>query len=137
MAKVTIREAAKLVKPDESTIYRHVRTGKIASETNPQGKKVIDTAELQRFYGEIKTATPEITNGNHQQIPHPANDEIVALLESKIELLTEQNQDLKKDKDRLMEMLSVEQEKTKMLMLPTPKEEAKPISIWKRIFRYT
>jgi len=55
MAIVTISEASKLVGKTTRTIQRHVVSGKISKTTTPNGLAGIDTSELIRVYGQIKS----------------------------------------------------------------------------------
>ena len=55
MSKISIAEALKLVDVSKTTLYRDLKENKLSSTTDTKGKKVIDTAELERFYGQLKS----------------------------------------------------------------------------------
>ena len=92
MSKITFSEAVNIIPVSESTLRRHMRSGKVSSEKDHGGRNLFDTAELARVYGDLKL------NGNPPLSSEPANDgqmtdddaptKIVALLE-------EQNTELK------------------------------------------
>ena len=56
MSKLNISQAARAVGVARITIQRHLKQGKLSFDTTDwQGHKLIDTSELTRVYGEIKT----------------------------------------------------------------------------------
>ena len=63
MPYLTITEAAKLVEKSDKTLHRWTKDGTLTFSRNPQGMKVIDTAELQRVCGPLKIPTV-LPNGN-------------------------------------------------------------------------
>lgn len=84
MAIVSISEAAKLSGKDRTTIYRYIRHGKLSKAVNG-----IDTSELMRVFGDIKTPQSATV------VPHVPNhtapqNESVAVLQKEIELLRQQ-----------------------------------------------
>lgn len=54
MAKITLSEAVKIIPVSESTLRPHMRTGKVSSEKDHNGRNLFDTAELARVYGDLK-----------------------------------------------------------------------------------
>ena len=114
--------------------------------------KQIGVSELERVYGQLKNnettaeasgEQAERVNDNHQNLPmngnethHPqsvnGNDrEVIALLENQIQDLkaqltqaSDRENTLVGEKSKLLDMLSAEQEKTRVLMLPAPKKNA-------------
>ena len=147
MSKISIAEALKLVDVSKTTLYRDLKENKLSSTTDAKGKKVIDTAELERFYGQLKS--PSVNgagnNGNSQSDPteqngtdgNPESDNseqkgkkaespaVVAVLEDQVALLKSQLECEREEKVKLLDMLAMEQEKTKLLMLP--QAEAEPV----------
>ena len=156
MSKISIAEALKLVDVSKTTLYRDLKENKLSSTTDAKGKKVIDTAELERFYGQLKS--PSVNgagnNGNSQSDPteqkgtdgNPASDNsehngtvdgspaVVAVLEDQVALLTSQLECERQEKLKLLDMLAMEQEKTKLLMLP--QAEAAPVKKKRRWLGY-
>lgn len=55
MSKLTI---------SESTLRRDLSRGKVSSEKDRQGRRRIDTAELIRGYGELKTSNEQSTQSD-------------------------------------------------------------------------
>lgn len=140
MSKIPIAEALKLVNVSKTTLYRDLKKNKLSSTTDTKGKKVIDTAELERFYGQLKS--PSVNgagnNGNSQSDPTEqngtdgnqesdnsaqngtvdGNPAVIAVLEDQVGVLKSQLESERQEKMKLLEMLAMEQEKTKLLMLP-------------------
>ena len=57
MPKLTISEAAKLTPHNRQTLYKHAKEGKLTTTKDALGKVVVDTAELQRVYGNLNVET--------------------------------------------------------------------------------
>ena len=158
MSKISIAEALKLVDVSKTTLYRDLKQNKLSSTTDAKGKKVIDTAELERFYGQLKS--PSVNgagnNGNSQSDPteHNGTDgkpesensehngtvdgspAVIAVLEDQIAVLKSQLECERQEKVKLIDMLAMEQEKTKLLMLPqAAPEQVKNKASWLGYFR--
>ena len=141
MSKIPIAEALKLVNVSKTTLYRDLKENKLSSTTDAKGKKVIDTAELERFYGQLKSPSVNGSgnNGNSQSDPTEqngtdgnresdnsetqngtvdGNPAVIAVLEDQVGVLKSQLESERQEKMKLLEMLAMEQEKTKLLMLP-------------------
>lgn len=147
MAKVTVTEALELVPVKKTALYGDIKKGLLSAETDNRGRKVVDTAELERVYGQLKipntNGKPEGTqrtetngsgnpNGTKQTKTNTnGNASEVDVLKAQVEFLTAslekaetRAEELKTDKQELGErlaeahkMLSTEQEKTRLLML--------------------
>ena len=158
MAKISIAEALKLVTVSKTTVYRDLKENKLSSTTDAKGKKVIDTAELERFYGQLKS--PSVNgagnNGNSQSDPTEqngthgkpesdtsehngtgnGNPAVIAVLEDQVAVLKSQLESEREEKVKLLDMLAMEQEKTKLLMLPqTEAAQAQKKGSWLGYFR--
>lgn len=154
MSKLTLSEALDYVDVSRSKLYQDSADGTISTEKNKQGKKVVDVSELERVYGKLRNPEmdneasetdshghTESSNGQHPSSngtsPHPS--ESVQLLELQVSMLETQLQQAaeresvliaEKEKliereDKLVEMLSIEQDKTRQLMLPPPKPKGR------------
>ena len=158
MSKISIAEALKLVNVSKTTLYRDLKENKLSSTTDAKGKKVIDTAELERFYGQLKS--PSVNgagnNGNSQSDPteqngtdgNPESDNseqngtvdgspaVIAVLEDQVAVLKSQLECEREEKVKLLDMLAMEQEKTKLLMLPQAEpEQVQKKGSWLGYFR--
>ena len=158
MSKISIAEALKRVDVSKTTLYRDLKENKLSSTTDAKGKKVIDTAELERFYGQLKS--PSVNgagnNGTSQSDPTEqsgtdgkqvsdtsehngtvdGSPTVIAVLEDQVALLKSQLECERQEKVKLLDMLAIEQEKTKMLMLPQAvPEPVKNKASWLRYFR--
>lgn len=70
MAKVNLSKAAVLVGKNRTTIWRHVKQGRVSIERDRDGNPLVDTSELIRVYGELKPiATPEKEKKQHHASP--------------------------------------------------------------------
>ena len=113
MALLTIAQAARTVGVARSTIYSHLRSGKLSTTQTPTGERRIDTSELTRVYGPAKqTMQSDVVS------PAPLD---VAILQARIEALEAQNRLLRD------EVQAGREEKAKLLdvisrgLLETPK----------------
>ena len=116
MSKLSIVEAVKVIPVSESKLRRDLKSGKVSCETAKNGKKVIDASELERAYG-LLPANEVQSNGTDSQ-------KVVSFLEAQVIDLKRQLEKAEEREDRLLDMLSTEQEKTRQLMLPAPKKKA-------------
>ena len=158
MSKISIAEALKLVNVSKTTLYRDLKENRLSSTTDAKGKKVIDTAELERFYGQLKfpSVNGAGNNGNSQSDPTEQNGthgtpesdnsehngtvdgspDVIAVLEDQVAVLKSQLECEREEKVKLLDMLAMEQEKTKMLMLPqAAPEQVKNKASWLGYFR--
>lgn len=55
MPQLTVAESARATGKDRSTIHRHIKGGRLSADKDAQGRVVIDTSELLRVYGELRT----------------------------------------------------------------------------------
>ena len=131
MAKISISEAVGLTGISESTIRRDIKSGKVSSEKDAKGHRRIDIAELQRVY--------DLTLPPDSQKAEPESQQIIGLLENQIADLkaqlsqaSERETALITEKTKLLDMLSTEQEKTRLeqeksrlLMLPASEKNRK------------
>lgn len=145
MSKVRISHAAKLIGKSKHTLYRDIEKGLVSCEMDGRGFKVIDVSELERFYGPLatpdeneretvadETADPSLpdTPQRHETLDVggvPAR-EVIDLLKDQVagqqiqlEHATEQISQSAAREAELLQLLSAEQEKNKLLMLPAPR----------------
>ena len=142
MAKLTITEAVKVIPVSESKLRRDLKAGVVSCEVDEKGKKRFDPSELARVYGQIDL--PENNGQVKESNPPPSETghdtpKIVALLENQIvdlkaelERATDRENVLITEKTKLLDMLSTEQEKTRLeqeksrlLMLPASEAHTK------------
>ena len=105
MPLITIAQAARTVGVARSTIYAHLRSGKLSAIQTPTGERRIDTSELTRVYGPVgPTAQSDVV------IPTPLD---IALLQARIEALEAQNRLLRdevqvsrEEKAKLLDVIS-------------------------------
>ena len=154
MARLTIKESVAIAPVSESTLRRDIKSGKVSSEKDDRGRRRIDTAELARVYGQLTHATeskdiemntvdtPNNGTLNSSDTPDTPTDtpKVVSLLENQIadlkaqlESATDRENALMTEKTKLLDMLSTEQEKTRLeqeksrlLMLPASETNTAP-----------
>src|SRR5690606_19379419 len=68
MAKVGAQRAAELTGRSKSTIQRAMNNGKLSYEVDSNGRRVIDTSELDRAFGLQKTETQTTTSDNSRAV---------------------------------------------------------------------
>ena len=105
MALLTITQAARTAGVARSTIYAHLRTGKLSAIRTPTDERRIDTSELARVYGLVGPTTQSDVVG-------PTSLD-VALLQARIEALEAQNKLLRdevqagrEEKAKLLDVIS-------------------------------
>ena len=155
MSKISIAEALKLVDVSKTTLYRDLKENKLSSTTDAKGKKVIDTAELERFYGQLRSPSVNGAGSNRNSQSDPTeqngkretdnseaqngnmdrNPAVIAVLEDQVAVLKAQLECERQEKGKLLDMLAMEQEKTKLLMLPQAEpERVKKKRSWLGVF---
>ena len=125
MAKVTISEAVGLTGVSESTIRRDIKSGKVSSEKDEKGHRRINTAELDRVYGNL-TSPPE------RQVAEHDSQKVIAVLENQVadlqkqlELSNDREMALIDEKSKLLDLLAAEKEEKRALMLPVDEQKPK------------
>lgn len=68
MALVNITQAANIAGITKSTLYKHIKQGKVTSCLTPDGNKAIDTNELARVYGVLTATVAADTNDGFSQL---------------------------------------------------------------------
>ncbi len=105
MSLLTIAQAARTVGVARSTIYSHLRSGKLSATRTSTGERRIDTSELTRVYGPVGLTTQsDVVNSTLID---------VALLQARIEALEAQNKLLRdevqvsrEEKAKLLDVIS-------------------------------
>ena len=105
MTLLTIAQAARTAGVARSTIYSHLRSGKLSAIRTPTGERRIDTSELARVYDTVRhTTQSDVVRSTPQDI---------ALLQAKIESLEAQNKLLRdevqtgrEEKAKLLDVIS-------------------------------
>lgn len=129
MAKVRITQAEQLTGKSRATIYRDIEKGLVSADVDERGFKVIAVSELERFYGKLKMPVEthcesQVDAMEQDKKQVAAADEmllVVEVLRDQVALLTTQLENAASRETQLLQLLSTEQEKTKLLMLPAPK----------------
>ena len=130
MSKITMSEAEKLVPVARSTFRKHAKAGKFSVGKNARGLQEVDVAELERYYGHLKSngnghvETAEIDQNGQVETPVDPS-EIIELLREQIAGTKAELADAKQREAKLLSMLETEQEKTRLLMLAPPADEKK------------
>lgn len=117
MSKVSISQAAKMAGIGRSTLYnKYINTGKITVESIDD-KKMIDTSELLRVFGNnIKMDSADCTDNTvqtgYEQVVNTTKDKIIAMLEQQLE----ESKSLLKDAKEREEWFKAQLEKTTHLL---------------------
>ena len=121
MAKLNLTEAAKAAGIGRTTLYNHIKQGKISCEVNEKDKKVIDVTELIRVYGELQKPETLPEHSDERQSEHGGTvetPEIVQVMQDRVRDLEERVEELKQDKRDLLTIL-----KQQTLLLPAGTDE--------------
>jgi len=141
MALVSISEAARLTGKARSTLHKYIKQGKLSTTTDQNtGRKNIETSELIRVFDKISnfsaTASDSVAGVSKQQQKTPSDTQ---LLQTKLQLLEQENAHLKAEKELLSKnlddirqvMLLIE---SKLQTTPelTPTSTKKSWQFWKK-----
>ena len=137
MSKVTFGEAVNIIPVSESTLRRHMRSGKVSSEKDHGGRNLFDTAELARVYGDSEDlmAIPLghlnlSTTG--QMTDNDTPTKIVALLESQNTELKAQLEKAHTENAQLLELATRLQKQNELLMIPPPQPKRRFFTFLRR-----
>ncbi len=131
MAELNLTQAAKAAGIARGTLYKHIQEGKISCQLDDKGKRVIDTSELMRVYGDIKQ--PETTHERLEERPIEHKEtqeetEVTQVLRERIGDLEKQVEDLRQDKEisskRESELLDILKQQQTLLLPPGNTEKA-------------
>ena len=127
--KLTIKEAVEVIPVSESSLRRDIKSGKVSSEKDLQGRRRIDASELVRVYGELKTINEEPTQSDESvresQVNTDDTPKIIALLEGQVQDLKDQLDTATEEKAQLLDLLSAEKEEKRALMPPVDEKHRK------------
>ena len=89
MAKISPTAAAKQWNVGKTTIYRLMNDGELSFSLNDKGKRVLDSSELVRVFGEPERTKKHTAEAMQEQMQRQ-NDELVQVLKSQVESQQEQ-----------------------------------------------
>ena len=131
--KLTIKEAVEIIPVSESSLRRDLKSGKVSSEKDLQGRRRIDVSELTRVYGQLKSLNGAAEQSHEyvkeSQVNAPDTHKIVALLEGQVQDLKDQLDTATQEKAQLLDLLSAEKEEKRALM-PPPEEKNQKSPNW-------
>lgn len=151
MTKLNISEAARATGKNRTTLYRHIKSGKLSSEKDATDNPVIDVSELQRVYGDLKMSATDANatqNVAKHQIDTPKSNTELQLLRLKLEHFEEKleaervlRKEIEQQRDLALEekvkLLEIVEKQTHMLAAPKENEPQKPVEkrgFWRRVF---
>ena len=112
MPILTFSQAIRAAGASRSTVYRYVKEGKLSATRLPNGKRGIDTAELERVFGPLQSfdtsqtiASKQGGTAKIQTSMFQERDEIVELLRQQVQLLERELVDAKAEKAKLLGLL--------------------------------
>ena len=132
--KLTVKEAVDVIPISESSLRRDIKSGKVSSEKDLQGRRRIDASELTRVYGELKTIKeepdPSDESARDSQVSTDDTPKIVALLESQVQDLKAQLDTATEEKAVLLKLLTAEKEEKHALMPPVDEKNRRESPNW-------
>ena len=132
--KLTIKEAVEVIPVSESSLRRDIKSGKVSSEKDLQGRRRIDASELTRVYGELKTINEEPTQSDESvrdsQVNTDDTPKIIALLEGQVQDLKVRLDTATEEKAELLKFLSAEKEEKRALMPPVDEKNHRKSPNW-------
>ena len=132
--RISLQEACKLTELSESTLRRHIKSGKVSAERDDRKHLRFDISELQRAYGELKTtgddAQPTEQGNDKAMTGHDRETEILAIKDNQIADLRNQLEKAEAhlqiattEKTKLLDLLSAEKDEKRALMPPVEEKE--------------
>lgn len=107
--RMNINQAAKAVGVARSTLYRDIQEGKVSVGKDGRGKPYVDVAELERAYGSV-TLSDTSETVSIGQTGTPQKDKKDSALQREHDLLREQIELLRSERDDLRRRLDDETE---------------------------
>jgi len=129
MSLVTVTDAARLSNKSSQTLYRHIKAGKLSRESNG----LIQTAELIRVYGELKSSESHVSSLGHNKVQHYDVD-VVSLLQTQIAKLENDLKTLKAESLE-RERQAIEREKRLMALLENKQEILSHTGLFGSLFK--
>ena len=145
MAKITwFQRHSKIVPVKKTALYSDIKKGVLSAEKDSRGRKVVDTAELERVYGKLRQSTdsndtqmtavdtPEnsLENANDSPDTHDDNPKIIALMDNQITDLKSQLEHANAEKKELLELANRLQKQNEVLMLPNSEQAERKDKGW-------
>ena len=97
-----------------------MRSGKVSYTKTENGRVNFDTAELTRFYGELKPVDTATDTSNDIEMNGNDTPKIIALLENQVTELKSQLENATAERSKLLDLTDRLQKQNETLMLPAP-----------------
>jgi hypothetical protein len=111
MTQHKVAEAATLVGITRSTLFRHIREGRVTSTLSNDGDKIVDTSELIRVYGELHPAPKAHSAHCDKPTPkeaHSSSAVTVAVLEAKLEAAEAQLAEMREREAKYLDLIAAQ-----------------------------
>lgn len=140
--RMNINQAAKAVGVARSTLYRDIQEGKVSVGKDARGKPYVDVSELERAYGSVTLSdTSESVSAGQAETPQKDKKDNTLqrehdLLREQIELLKSERDDLRRRLDEETEERRLAQAKLTALLTdqrPKPQEQPEVTGFWSRL----
>ena len=112
MSILTFSQAIRASGASRSTVYRYVKDGKLSATRFPDGRRGIDTAELERVFGPLQSfdtlqtiPLKQARTAKKQPDMFQGRNEIIELLRQQVQLLERELVDAKAEKAKLLGLL--------------------------------
>ena len=139
MAKLNVTQAAKTAGIAKNTLYAHMEKGKVSYEIDEDGRKWIDSSELNRAYGQSGNGKVSNDRSDKRSVDHSRIPEIEHLYQQQIKALERENEGLRKDKEegfkRDTELREILKQQTRLLEDKREITESTPLDGIKRWLR--
>ena len=98
MAKLNVSQAARATGKNRTTLYRHIKSGRLSVEKDATDNPVIDVSELQRVYGSINMDATDETDATATDKPLQQQPD-TGQSNTELQLLKLQLEHLEKERD--------------------------------------
>ena len=132
MALLNLTQAAKLAGITRTTLYKHIKQGKVSSSLDMQDNTVIDSSDIVRVYSGTVSDNVYTEHDYTPDTVHPLQVEI-EVLKAQNKLLRDQLFKTEQRELRLLDQVDKLTDTIKQIE-PEPAPVKKPQTFWQRVF---
>lgn len=120
MARLGIMAAAETAGVSRATIWRAIKAGRLSTDTDARGRRVIDSAELLRVFGDATSRATSRRNETAGRETGAATPATLELLEELRRTIARLEADLDRERANSTRLLGVVENQQRLLAAPQP-----------------
>lgn len=132
MAILSLREAAQAANVSRQTVYRYAKAGKLSTVVRDDNSKGVDTAELARVFGPLRSPETVTETRNKPETAGNSDSALQGELEATRLALKIAQESLTQAAERERRLLEILDRQTKLLEHQPPAEQKPPVEIGKK-----